>query len=412
MTSPATGFKFQAAHRLEGVSESATLKLNATVQALKAKGVDVVNLTAGEPDFQVPFEAQEAVKKAMLANQSKYTPVPGISELREAVAEKTNRQQPSLSKPSQRGAWKASNVVVSNGGKQALFNSFMALLNPGDEVLIPSPYWLSYPEMAMLVGAVPRFIQAPASQGFKITPEQLRNALSAHAAKIKIVVFNSPSNPTGAMYSSEEFKALGKVLLETPGAEKIWIISDEIYDRILLGSTPFCSFLEAVPELAHRTITINGVSKSAAMTGWRIGWSVAPESATQAMITIQGQSTSGINALAQWASLAALKIPESHFAEQVKTYQRRRTLVLENLKKARKIELINPEGAFYVFFGVTSYLRSGEDSIGFAQRLLEEAKVALVPGTPFGEPGFLRLSFATDEKSLQEGCDRILHFLQ
>lgn len=390
-------------NRLEGVSESATLKLNATVQAMKSQGVDVINLTAGEPDFWVPDAAKEAVIEALQANRSKYTPVPGIPELREAVAKKTNAQQSSLSEP-----WKASHVVVTNGGKQALFNALMAIVNPGDEVLISTPYWLSYPEMVKIAGGVPRFIHTSFSSGFKIQPAQLKEALNP---KVKAVILNSPSNPTGVMYSKKEFAALADVLTRAPGAD-LWVISDEIYDRIILGDISFCSFLDAAPALRSRTITVNGMSKSAAMTGWRVGWSVAPENVTQAMITLQGQSTSGINALAQWASVAALKLPESAFASQVESFKKRSNLLLENLKKAAKIEMIRPDGAFYLFVGVGKYLRPGEDSIGFAQRLLEEAKVAVVPGTPFGAPEFIRLSFATDEKSIQEGSNRILRYLE
>jgi aspartate aminotransferase len=395
----------QLARRLDGVSESATLKLNATVQAMKAQGIDVMNLTAGEPDFFVPGAAKRAILEALEANRSKYTPAAGIPELRQAIAEKTNQQQINVS---QKDSWKASHVVVTNGGKQAIFNSLMALLDPGDEVLISSPYWLSYPEMVKLAGGIPKFISAPFSQGFKIKPEQLKAALGP---KVKMLILNSPGNPTGVMYSKEEYAALADVLLKTPGAEKVWVLSDEIYDRIILGKLPFCSFLNAAPELRSRTVTVNGMSKSAAMTGWRVGWSVAPENLTQGMITIQGQSTSGINSLAQWASLAALKLPESEFAEQVKTYRARRDLLLENLKKASKIDLVTPDGAFYVFVGVEKYLRSGEDSMEFAQRLLEEAKVAVVPGAPFGEPAFIRLSFATDEKSIQEGSRRLVQYL-
>ena len=401
-----SSMQFRLSRRLDGVSESATLKLNATVQAMKAKGEDIVNLTAGEPDFNVPDVSKEAIRQAMDRNQSKYTPVPGIPELREAVAKKTNLQQPKLS---EKTPWKPSNVIISNGGKQALFNSMMALLDSGDEVLIPTPYWLSYPEMVKLAGGTPKFIHAPYSSKFKITPQQLKQALNS---KVKALILNSPSNPTGVMYSREEFQALAQVLLTTPGAENVWVISDEIYDRIILKSVPFCSFLDAAPELAHRTITINGMSKSAAMTGWRIGWSVAPESITQGMITLQGQSTSGVNSLAQWASLAALKLPESEFASQVKSFQSRCNIVLEKLKKASKIEVVSPDGSFYIFVGVGAYLRAGEDSIAFAQRLLEEAKVAVVPGTPFGEPGFFRISFATDERTLLEGCDRIVNYLK
>jgi aspartate aminotransferase len=398
--------QMRIAQRLDGVSESATLKLNATVQSMKARGLDVINLTAGEPDFWVSEEAKEAVIQALKANRSKYTPVGGIPELREAVAQKTNQQQPDIATTQ---PWAASNVVVTNGGKQAIFNTCLAVLNPGDEVLIPSPYWLSYPEMVKIAGGIPKFIPSSFSNGFKIEPAQLKSALGS---KVKLIIFNSPSNPTGAMYSRAEFRKLAEVILKSETNQHAWILSDEIYDRIILDKTPFCSFLNAAPELRDRTITVNGMSKSAAMTGWRIGWSVASQLITDAMLTLQGQSTSGINALAQWASLASLKLPESHFAYQVESFKKRRNLLLDIFKKARKIKLTTPDGAFYAFLGIGSYLKSGEDSIEFAQRLLEEAKVAVVPCTPFGEPEFVRLSFATDEASLQEGCNRIIRYLE
>lgn len=394
------------ARRLDGVSESATLKLNATVQAMKAQGIDVVNLTAGEPDFMVPDSVKEAVIDALKANRSKYTPAAGIPELRQAIADKTNAQQPSVAKTL---PWKPSEIVVTNGGKQALFNSFLALLDSGDEVLIPSPYWLSYPEMVKLAGGIPKFISAPQSQGFKIKPEQLKAALGP---KVKVLVLNSPSNPTGAMYSREEFAALGEVLLKTPGAENVWVISDEIYDRIVLGQTPFCSFLEAVPALRDRTVTVNGLSKSAAMTGWRVGWSVAPQLLTQGMITLQGQSTSNINALAQYASVAALKLSEHDFEWQVKSYRKRRDLCLSILSQSGKIKVFAPEGAFYIFLGIGQALLPGEDSFGFAERVLEQNQVAVVPGTPFGEPEYIRISFSIDERALEEGCKRIVRFVE
>lgn len=394
------------ARRLEGVSESATLKLNATVQAMKAQGLDVVNLTAGEPDFNVADSVKEAVVEALKANRSKYTPAAGIPELRQAIADKTNAQQPSLA---QTKPWKSSEVIVTNGGKQALFNAFLALLDQGDEVLIPAPYWLSYPEMVKLAGGIPKFIPASFERGFKLQPEQLKAALGS---KVKVLVLNSPSNPTGAMYSREEYAALGEVLLKTPGAENVWVISDEIYDRIVLGKTPFCSFLEAVPGLKDRTVTINGLSKSAAMTGWRVGWSVAPQTLTQGMITLQGQSTSNINALAQYASLAALKLPEISYDQQVSSYRRRRDLCLKILSQSSKMKIFVPDGAFYIFLGIGKSIKAGEDSFGFAERLLEKNKVAVVPGTPFGEPESIRISFSIDENSLEEGCKRIVQFVE
>lgn len=391
--------------RMEGVSESATLRLNARVGELKAQGVDVINLTAGEPDFSVPEAAKQAVREALDANRSKYTPAPGIPELRQAVADKTNAQQPSVAATTR---WKGADVIVTNGGKQAIFNAMMVLLDEGDEVLIPAPYWVSYPAMVRICGATPRIVPTRFEDRFKLTPESLRAALTA---RTRMLLLNSPSNPTGSMYTRAEFQALAQVLEESPMGRQVIVLSDEIYDRIALGNIPFCSFLESAPSLRERVVTLNGMSKSAAMTGWRIGWSVAPQWITQAMITLQGQSTSNINSLAQWASLAALRLPESAFAEQVSRYRQRRDLCLEILQKSGKIKAMAPDGAFYVFAGIGGALKPGEDSIGFAERLLDGAKVAVVPGAPFGEPEFIRLSFATDEKTLAEGCRRLVDYL-
>lgn len=389
--------------RLDVITESATLKLNALVQSMKADGVDVINLSAGEPDFAPPEEAKRAAIEAVEKNQSKYAPVPGMPELRQLVADKTNRQQPDVAKDQ---PWEAADVVVSNGGKHALYNTFQALLNEGDEVLIFAPFWLTYPESVKLAGGTPKFVKTTAETGFRVTPEQLKEAIGP---KTKAVIFNSPSNPTGSMYSHDEYAALGEVLKEH---ENVWVISDEIYDRIVLGDTPFASFLNAAPYLRDRCVTSNGMSKSAAMTGWRIGWTVGPRDFTKGVTRLQGQSTSGINTLAQWASIASLKLPESEFADNVTAFRKRRDLALEILGKSGKLKLIPPQGAFYAFVGVEDCLKEGEDALGFAERLLQEAKVAVVPGTPFGEPHYVRLSFATDDRTLQEGCERIVRYLE
>lgn len=391
--------KGRLSKRMDSISESVTLKLNGMVQTLISQGQNVVNLTAGEPDFFPPDAASEAVIRSVQNKESKYTPVPGIMELRQLVADKTNRQQPSVKDP-----WKPNNVIVSHGAKQALFNTILAVVDPGDEVVIPAPYWLSYPEMVQLAGGVPVFVEGPFEAQFKITPEKLRKALSA---KTKAVIFNSPSNPTGAMYSPSEFAALGKELEKSDA----WIISDEIYDRISYGKIPFCSFLETAPQLQDRVVTINGMSKSAAMTGWRIGWSVATASLTQAINNLQGQCTSGVSALAQRASIAALKLPENDFRGQVDQYLKRRNLAVELLRKCEKIKVSVPEGAFYLFLGVKALLSRGEDSVGFCERILRDQNVALVPGTPFGAPEWVRLSFATSEAELRKGCERILKFV-
>ncbi|MGK5087412.1 pyridoxal phosphate-dependent aminotransferase [Bdellovibrionota bacterium FG-2] len=383
--------------RLDGIHESATLRLNALVQAMKARGEDVINLTAGEPDFDVPEPAKAAVLAGVRAGHSKYTAVAGIPALRAEIARKTTLVQGV--------SWNPSHVIVTNGAKQALYNAFITLLEPGDEVLIPSPYWLSYPEMVKLAGGIPKFLPTLFEQGFKLTADKLRQALGP---RVKAIIFNSPSNPTGALYTRDEFHALGQIL-EDSG---VWIISDEIYDRIVFAPSKFCSFLAANPGLQDRTVTINGVSKSAAMTGWRVGWSVAPQDVTDAMSIVQGQCTSGVNALAQDACLAALEIAESEFMSQVERFKARRDLVLEILSKTRKLRVVAPQGAFYVFASVAECLKPGEDASLFAERLLSATGVAVMSGSPFGEPEYIRLSFATDEQTLKIGCERLVRFLE
>lgn len=396
---------FSLSRRMTGVSESATLKLNALVQSMKANGEDVVNLSAGEPDFSVSDHCKAAVTKAMQENRSKYTPVAGILELRKAIAHKTNLQHRELAA---KNPWDPSQIVVANGGKQAIFQTLLAIVNPGDEVLIPSPFWLSYPEMVKLCEGSPIILTCPFDKGFKLTPEQLERAISD---RTKVLILNSPSNPSGVTYTAEEFHALGDVLRKHPKGKDIIVISDEIYDRIWFQSGEFVSFLSANPDLYQQTVTVNGLSKSAAMTGWRVGWTVAPKWVTDGILTIQGQSTSGINALAQYAALAALQLPEEYFTQNNERYLKRRDLALEVLARAPKLKVIRPEGAFYIFVGVDDFLHSGEDSAGFAERLLRDGKVALVPGTPFGAPTFLRMSFATDDESLRKGCERIVEYV-
>lgn len=385
--------------RMNGVSESATLKLNAAAQALRAKGKEIFNLTAGEPDFAVPEACKDAVRAALDTNKSKYTPTPGILELRELVAQKTNHQCPSLSSP-----FTAADVVITNGGKQAIYNAMQVLLNPGDEVFYATPYWLSYPEMARLASAKGISIETDFNEGFKLSPAKLESALKS-SKNAKMFVINSPSNPSGVMYSKNELADLGKVLEKFPN---VWILSDEIYDRVVYKPHVFCSFLDACPSLRDRTVTVNGLSKSAAMTGWRIGWSVANKQVTSAMSTLQGQSTSGICALTQAAGVAALKLPEKNFDAWTEAYTKRREIVLkslENLQKQGKIKVYPPEGAFYVFVGV------GGDSFQFCEQILDREGVALIPGAPFGAEGWIRLSFATDEATLLRGCQKLVNFL-
>lgn len=397
------------ARRLKHVDESATLKLNALVQELKSQGRDVVNLTAGEPDFSVPAAIKAAVKDAVDRDQSKYTPTPGLVHLRRLIAQKTNRDQPALATTS---AWGPEHVVVSNGAKHSLFNSALALLDPGAEAIVPAPYWLSVPEMIKLAGAKPVVAATKFEQGFKLQPAELQKRLTS---KTRALFLNSPSNPTGAVYTRQEFQALAKVLQKHRFGKNVTVISDEIYDRLTYGANEFCSFLDACPEMRDRTVTINGLSKTAAMTGWRIGWAVAPAPYVSALNKIQGQSTSGISALTQWAGIAALQAPMHEWPEWndwMRQYRRRREIVLEILAGCGKLKVLPPEGAFYVFFGVKALLGKKEDAFGWCERLLHEAGVALVPGTPFGAKDFVRLSFATDEKSLQDGCTRLVRFCE
>ena len=386
--------------RVAGLKESATLKINAVVNALKLEGKTIYNLTAGEPDFAPPEAAKKAVIDAVEKNLSKYTPTPGIPELRELIAAKTNAQQPSLSK---QNPWNASNVVVTNGGKQAIFDTILALIDRGDEVVFGAPYWLSYPEMVTAAEGKSVVIPTTIEQHYKFTAEQLQQVLTP---KTKLLILNSPSNPTGALYSREELSAIGEVL---SSYQRVWILSDEIYDQIDYQQQ-WCSFLEVNPFLQDRTITVNGLSKSGAMTGWRIGWSVAPNVLTQAMISLQGHSTSGISSLSQAAAVATLKLPKENFAPQLKEFLHRRDLALEVLRKSAKIKVDEPAGAFYLFLDISSVLKESQNADGFAENVLKEIQVAVVSGVDFGAPTCIRISFATDEKTIRTACEKLVAY--
>ncbi len=401
------------AHRLDAVVESATLRLNGMVQRMKAQGLEVANFTTGEPDFPVRAEIKKAVMEAIEADRSKYTPVAGIPGLRSAVAREQSLVHSSL--PS----WKAAEVVVSNGAKQAIFNALFALVNPGEQVLIPAPYWLSYPEMAKLADGDPLILATDVKDGYKLKPELLRETLESLRKRGKVarvLLLNSPSNPTGAVYTREQMQALGKVIQEHQSVtdEKLWIISDEIYEKLIYPGHEFVSFLSACPELRSQTVTVNGLSKSAAMTGWRVGWSLAEESLSKKMEVIQGQVCSGINSLVQWGALAALDLQEdarkaggdAELKRQMSEYTRRRNRVFEILSRSKVLGLWNPEGAFYFLVDVSRAFLPGETAEAYCERVLEKAQVALVPGTAFGAPTTVRMSFATDMETLEQGCLR------
>lgn len=385
-------------NRVKNLQESATLKINALVNRLKADGKVIYNLTAGEPDFAPPQVAKDAVIDALNKNLSKYTPTPGIPELRELIAKRTNEQQPSLSQP-----WKASDVVVSNGGKQAIFDTVLSLIDRGEEALIVAPFWLSYPEMVKAAEGVSKVIQTQSDRDYKISPSDLEKAITPQT---KLFFLNSPSNPTGTLYTRSEMQALGAVLAKHP---KVWIISDEIYDRIDFTGE-WCSFLDANPSLRDRTVTVNGLSKSGAMTGWRIGWSLTPEPLTKALVALQGHSTSGICSLSQAAAVAAMKLPKSDFESQRKEYLHRRNLALEVLKKSAKIKVYEPAGAFYLFLDMQALMKGNENADGFAEKLLQDIQVAVVSGVDFGAPSCVRISFATDADTIVTACERLVSY--
>ena len=385
--------------RVRNLQESATLKINAVVNRLKAEGKNIYNLTAGEPDFAPPEAAKKAVVDAVAKNLAKYTPTPGLPDLRELVAAKTNAQQPGLQKP-----WKASDVVVTNGGKQAIYDAIFSLIDTGDEVIIPSPFWLSYPEMVKAAGGTTVQVETTSAEGYKLSAAKLEKAITP---KTKLFILNSPSNPTGALYSKELLQEIGKVLEKHP---QIWVLSDEIYDRIEFVPGSWNSFLAVNPSLRDRTVTVNGLSKSGAMTGWRIGWSVTPDSLTPALIALQGHSTSGICSLSQHAAIATLKLPLQDFEPHRKEFLNRRNLALEVLKKSAKIGVYEPEGAFYFFLDVRKALKDNQDANGFAEKVLQDVQVAVVSGVDFGAPTCVRISFAVDEKTLLEACQRLVDY--
>jgi len=406
--------ELQLSMRLGSVKESATLRLNGMVQKMKAQGIDVANFTTGEPDFPVREEVKQAVISAVHANRSKYTPVAGIPELRQAVADEMSFRQSQLDR------WNSSHVVVSNGAKQAIFNALFCLVNPGETVLVPAPYWLSYPEMVRMVGGEPETLQMTVSEGYRLQAEVLASALQKARQESRVVralFLNSPSNPTGAILSREDLTAIGQVIREHQAQvkETLWVISDEIYDQLVFPGSESVSFLNACPDLVNQTVTINGLSKSDSMTGWRVGWSVTRTDLSKKMEIVQGQMTSGIASLVQWGALAALDLKknlraksqvDSHFEAQLDEYRKRRDRAYVVLSQSQVLDLFMPQGAFYLFVGVNRAFSSGEDSVQYCERVLEKARVALVPGEAFGAPQCVRLSFATDLKTLEEGCQR------
>jgi hypothetical protein len=389
--------------RINAMEVSATLGMAAKTRELKAKGKDIIGLSLGEPDFDIPDFIKEAAIEAVQQNYSKYTPIDGYLELREAICEKFRRDNNLHYKPSQ--------IVVSTGAKQCLANVALAMLNPGDEVIFPAPYWVSYKEIAKMAGGVPIEVHTTIENDFKITPAQLEAAITP---KTKMVWFNTPCNPSGSIYSKEELEALAVVLRKHPN---IFILSDEIYEYINFTNERVTSVAE-IDGLYERTITVNGMSKAFAMTGWRIGYMGAPEWIAKACTKVQGQITSGANAIAQRASITALKAPKSKIQYMVDEFKRRRDLVLQLLSEIDGFKLNVPEGAFYVFPDVSSFFgktlrgRNIHNATEFSLYLLEEAMVATVTGEAFGDANCIRFSYAASEKDLREAIRRIKESLQ
>ena len=385
------------------MEESPTLAVDAKAKALKAAGEPVIGFGAGEPDFPTPANIVEAARAAALLPAShRYSPAGGQAALREAVAAATSA--------SSGQSYAAADVVIANGGKHALYNIFMALLDDGDEVIVPAPYWVSYPEQIKLAGGVPVAVSTTKEQGFRATVDQLE---AARTPRTKALVFVSPSNPTGAVYAPEEIAAIGA----WAAANDVWVVTDEIYERLVYGDTVFASLPQVAPEAAARTIITSGVAKTYAMTGWRVGWSVAPRELSAGMAKLQSQVTSNVCNVAQAAALEALTGPQDAVEEMRTAFDRRRRLAVDALSAIPGVEVVEPTGAFYVFPSFEGVLgreiagRMVTDTLQLAEVLLEEAKVALVPGEAFGAPGYARISYALGDDDLAEGIGRIATLL-
>jgi len=385
--------------RVAPIQPSPTLAVSARAAAMKAAGHDIIGLGAGEPDFDTPRHIKEAAIEALNQGYTKYTPVDGIPALKQAIIKKLAREN--------QLEYTASQVIVSCGGKQAFYNFAQALLNPGDEVIIPAPYWVSYPDMVMLASARPVIIEAGIAQHFKITPHQLEQAITE---KTRVFVINSPSNPTGIHYTDQELAALGAVLMRHP---HIVIATDDIYEHILWEGRPFQNLLNLCPGLYHRTIVLNALSKTYAMTGWRIGYAAGPVELIQAMNTIQSQSTSNPTSFAQYGALAALEGDQSCIQEMVTAFQKRHDFVLASLRKIPGVECLPAQGTFYIFpnFQEVIHRLGMQNDLQLGEFFIEKAGVAMVPGSAFGAPGYMRISFATSINNLEKAMARLTKIL-
>ena len=388
---------------LSRIKPSATIAMSQKARDLAAQGRRIIALSSGQPDFDTPEHIKEAARIAMQRGQTKYTPIAGIPELRHAVAAKFKRENGLDYSPSQ--------TIISTGGKQVIANAMLATIDPGDEVLIPAPYWVSYPEMVALCAGTPVFVPTSEADGFKIRPEALEAAITP---RTKWLMLNSPSNPSGTAYGEAELKAIAAVLLRHP---HVFIFTDEIYEHLVYGDFKFVSFVKAEPRLYERTLTMNGVSKAYAMTGWRIGYAAGPVRLIKAMDTVQGQLTSGACSISQWAAVAALEGPQDYVATSRAAFEQRRNLVVSMLNQARGLKCHTPEGAFYVFPSCADLIGkvtpSGKTIVtdeDFVGELLEAENVAVVHGSAFGQGPNFRISYAASTAELEEACQRIQRF--
>jgi aspartate aminotransferase len=394
---------FAESTALARVKPSATLAADAKGRALKAAGKDVISLAAGEPDFDTPDNIKEAAIKAIRDGKTKYTNVDGIVELKEAICAKFSRENGLSYTPAQ--------VNVSPGGKPVIFNAMTASLNPGDEVVIPAPYWVSYPDMVLLAGGEPRFVMTSAETGFKVQPADLEAAITP---RTRWVMLNSPSNPSGAAYTRAELRAVADVLLRHP---QVWILTDDMYEHLVFGDFEFTTIAQVEPALYDRTLTMNGVSKAYAMTGWRIGYAAGPEPLIKAMAKVMSQTTSNPSSISQWAAVEALNGTQAFIKPNAKLFEERRNLVVSMLNQANGIHCPTPEGAFYVYPSVAGLIGKTAPSgktIGsdedFAVELLETEGVSVVFGAAFGLSPFFRISYATSNANLEDACQRIQRF--
>ena len=389
--------------RIGSIAESATLAITSKAKAMRAEGLDVIGFGAGEPDFPTPPHIVEAAEAACrLPRNHKYSPAAGLPELREAVAAKTARDSGYQVEPSQ--------VLITNGGKHAIYNTMATLLNPGDEVLLPAPYWVTYPEAITLAGGIPILVHTDETTGFRATIDQLE---AARSPMTKALLFVSPSNPTGSVYSPEETAAVGK----WAAANDIWVITDEIYEHLVYGQNEFTSIPAAVPELADRCIVVNGVAKTYAMTGWRVGWMIGPGDVIKAAGNLQSHATSNVCNVAQSAALAAVTGSLDAAFEMRTAFDRRRQTMTELLAGIAGVSVIEPQGAFYAFPSFAGVLgrpvgrQTPETSLALAEAVLDEARVAFVPGEAFGAPGYGRFSYALGDDDLVEGINRLARLL-